>query len=93
MMGVFREGALVRTLRPDESGVPFGPGTHECLRHVTTATLYRDRTLMRGPIEHDEAEPGLEQIVLTVSAERLAAHALLVGGRYVDEDHYVPMLG
>jgi len=67
------------------------------------------RALMRSLIKQAKAQPGLEQIVLTVSTEQVAARrlyeslgfvpfgreprALLVGGNYVDEDYYVLMLG
>ena len=67
------------------------------------------RQLMRRLIERARATPGLAQIVLTVSAEQAAARrldeslgfvafgreprALLVAGRYVDEDYYLLMLG
>ena len=67
------------------------------------------RELMRALIEQAKGEPGLVQVMLTVTTEQVAARrlyeslgfvafgreprALLIDSRYVDEDYYVLMLG
>lgn len=67
------------------------------------------RELMVNLIARAKSQDGLEQIVLTVTTQQVAARrlyeslgfvqfgheprALCVDGRYVDEDYYVLMLG
>jgi RimJ/RimL family protein N-acetyltransferase len=111
ILGAFREGALVgvtgfyreQELKSRHKGRVWGVYVTEAARGCGIG-----RELMRTLIGHGKAEPGLQQIVLTVTAGQLAARrlyeslgfvvfgreprALLVDGRYVDEDYYVLIL-
>jgi len=111
ILGAFREGALVgmagfhreQELKSRHKGRVWGVYVTEAARGCGIG-----RELMRTLIEHANAEPGLQQIVLTVTAGQLAAQrlyqslgfvafgreprALMVDGRYVDEDYYVLIL-
>jgi RimJ/RimL family protein N-acetyltransferase len=111
ILGAFREGALVgvggfhreQELKSQHKGRVWGV-------YVTgrARVCGIGRELMRTLIGHAKAEPGLQQIVLTVTTEQIAARrlyeslgfvpfgreprALLVDGKYVDEDYYVLVL-
>src|SRR5580658_4389742 len=110
-LGAFREDALVgvagfhreQELKSQHKGRVWGVYVTEAARGCGIG-----RELMRTLIEHAKAEPGLQQIVLTVTTGQLAARrlyeslgfvafgreprALLVDGKYVDEDYYVMIL-
>jgi len=111
ILGAFREGALVgvagfyheQELKSRHKGRVWGVYVTGTARGCGIG-----RELMRTLIGHAQAEPGLQQIVLTVTTEQIAARrlyeslgfvpfgreprALLVDGKYVDEDYYVLVL-
>jgi len=110
-LGAFREDVLVgvagfhreQELKSQHKGRVWGVYVTEAARGCGIG-----RELMRTLIGHAKAEPGLKQIVLTVTSGQLAARrlyeslgfvafgreprALLVDGKYVDEDYYVMIL-
>ncbi len=112
ILGAFRESALAGTAGfYRESELKSRHKGHIWGVYVTAAArgLGMGRALMHTLIAQAKTQPGLEQIVLTVSTEQTAARrlyeslgfvpfgreprALLVDGRYIDEDHYLLTLG
>lgn len=112
ILGAFQESALIavagfhreQELKSRHKGRVWGVYVTELSRSCGIG-----RELMRTLIEHAKVEPGLNQVVLTVTTDQLPARrlyeslgfkafgreprALLVDGRYVDEDYYVLILG
>jgi RimJ/RimL family protein N-acetyltransferase len=108
VMGAFEDGALVGIagfsrsprLKSRHKGVIWGVYVRPDMRGRGAARLLLDALIARA-----RAEPGLEQILLSVSIGQAAArrlyeslgfepwgrerHALKVDGQYVDEDHMV----
>jgi len=108
ILGAFREGTLAgvagfyreQELKSRHKGRVWGV-------YVTGTARGRGigRALMKALIEDARTEPGLEQIMLNVGTNQVAARqlyeslgfqafgreprALLVDGRYIDEDYYV----
>ncbi len=112
ILGAFRNGVLVgaagfyreQELKSRHKGRVWGVYVTEAARGSGIG-----RELMRALIERAKGEPGLVQVMLTVTTEQVAARrlyeslgfvafgreprALLIDSRYVDEDYYVLMLG
>jgi RimJ/RimL family protein N-acetyltransferase len=108
VVGAFAGGQLVgmagfaRNLREksNHKGVIWGVYVRPTFRNQGVA-----RGLLQTLLDRAKSQPGLEQIILTVAVDQVAAkrlyqslgfqvfgherHALKVGGEYVDEDHMV----